>query len=198
MMLEFLLSGGLLFLSIGLLNRTREKIKMNNEKFLELDKVSSKIEAFFKDSDQSEKLNDIKKTLQNFCQSLPEQFSITFSLNLGIYDDEREKNIDVSEIGISFNGSDKSHLIRERYEFCRYIVKGNIVEIPFNYCPVCWGEWYHKKEGCPDCNSMIGKHIQYLVESNKCPNCIEGEISPENPKCDICAFNANFKDVVWH
>lgn len=77
---------------------------MNNEKFLEVNSISEKVDDLFDTLDQSGKLDFIKVALQKFSENLQEQYSITFNLTLDIFDATREQAIKISEVGISCNG----------------------------------------------------------------------------------------------
>ncbi|WP_061245517.1 hypothetical protein [Leptospira interrogans] len=172
---------------------------MNNEKFLEVNSISEKVDDFFDTLDQSGKLDFIKVALQKFSENLQEQYSITFNLTLDIFDATREQAIKISEVGISCNGGEQPYFVRAGDTFNRYLAKGNIVEIPHSYCPVCWAEWDFKRknQSCSKCDSIFGTDIKLLIDSNHCPQCSDGSISLEEPYCNQCEFYADPDIVVW-
>ncbi|EMF80929.1 hypothetical protein LEP1GSC188_3106 [Leptospira weilii serovar Topaz str. LT2116] len=172
---------------------------MNNEKFLEVSEISDKLDDFFVTLDESKKLDFIKDAFLKFSENLQERYSITCNLTLEIFDVEREQIIKISEVGISCNGGERPYVVRAGDSFVRYLAKGNIVEIPHSYCPVCWAEWDFKRkdQNCPKCDSKYGMEIKLLIDSNHCPQCSEGIVSLEEPYCKKCEFYADPEIVVW-
>ncbi|EQA63357.1 hypothetical protein LEP1GSC062_4330 [Leptospira alexanderi serovar Manhao 3 str. L 60] len=79
--------------------------------------ISEKIHDLFDTLDQSGKLDFIKTAFQKFSENLQEQYSITFNLTLDIFDAEREKAIQISEVGISCNGGERPYFCPSRRQF---------------------------------------------------------------------------------
>ncbi|PJD98628.1 MAG: hypothetical protein CK427_16915 [Leptospira sp.] len=173
---------------------------MNDEKFHELDAIGDKLHNKFEELKEKNEFKEIEKEIIKLLKSLPEKYSIEFGFNLGIFDSEREKSIEMYRVGINGFGKDgKTYQFSEGYKFNRYLVQGHIVEIPHNYCPQCWDEWDFKRKGssCSNCGVMFGKEVKLLIDYNECPNCDGGIVSQKNPNCNKCDFIAEEDLVIW-
>ncbi|EOQ87224.1 hypothetical protein LEP1GSC202_3663 [Leptospira yanagawae serovar Saopaulo str. Sao Paulo = ATCC 700523] len=173
---------------------------MNDEKFYELNAISENIHTKFEDLKEKGEIENIEFLIKNLLKKLPEKYSIEFSFNLSIFDSEREKSIEMLRVGINGLGNTaETYKFSESYKFNRYLVQGHIVEIPHNHCPNCWSEWDFKYLGssCSDCGVTLGKEVKLLIDSNECPNCESGKISPKKPHCDKCDFIAEDDLVIW-
>ena len=66
------------------------------------------------------------------------------------------------------------------------MVNGNIKKVPHDFCPECWREWGFKLKNhcCPECGIEMGKDVKILLDTDNCPNCEEGNVTLNKPKCD--------------
>lgn len=172
---------------------------MNDEKFIEADKIADYLYGEFVKLHDAGHLNELKNILQNFSKNLSERYSISTHITLDIFDSEREKQINIFQTGFSCIGNDKPYQTNAGDAFNRYMVNGCIVELPDSYCPNCWSEWGFKKFGqsCKSCDLIFGREIKLLLDTNECPNCKKGTISLKNPYCDSCEFYADPNLVIW-
>lgn len=173
---------------------------MNDEKFYELEAIGDAIHEKFESLHEKDEFKGIETEIQKLLKSLPERYSIEFSFQLNVYDSEREKSILMYKVGTTGSGVEgKTYLFSEGYQFNRYLSKGNIVEIPHNHCPECWGEWDFKTKGssCPECGVTFGEEVKFLIDSDECPRCHDGHVSQTSPHCDKCDFVAEDDMVIW-
>jgi len=84
--------------------------------------------------------------------------------------------------GINTTGGKEPYQISGDSSIHRYVVNGEICQIPHDYCPHCWGEWDFKLKNqvCSTCGYILGEQIKLLLDSDICPNCDEGKVSLKN------------------
>lgn len=172
---------------------------MGPEKFKEANKIVDSIANEVSGLHDTGHLDEVQKSLEHFCRNLDEKLSINVTINVNIFDEDREKSVELTEFGYSCNGGERAYPVSSREAFNRYKINNEIVEIPASYCPVCWSIWDFKEFGqsCRECNNTFGKEVKLLLDNNSCPDCGEGEITEWEPKCKNCGFYVDPKCVVW-
>ena len=172
---------------------------MNQENFQELDTIASIMSEKFQNLRESGALKEIEDGITELAQKLQERYSISLLLTLSIFDSERDNEIKIHETGINCFGKDSPHSVDGGDSYQRFVVTGNIVELPNGYCPSCWGEWDFKlfNPECPHCKIKLGVEVKLLLDTNECPHCCKGVISMNNPQCTHCDFVALPEIVSW-
>ena len=81
----------------------------------------------------------------------------------------------------------------------RYVVSGDICQVPHDYCPSCWGMWDFKDQDreCPSCGIVLGNEIKILLDTDICPHCENGKVSAANPECSKCGYKVDLDIVTW-
>jgi Zn-finger nucleic acid-binding protein len=81
----------------------------------------------------------------------------------------------------------------------RYVVRGDVVVVPHDHCPQCWGLWDFKElhPECPACGARMGEEVKLLLDTDCCPNCEEGKVTAGEPRCSECGFAVIPGHVVW-
>lgn len=71
--------------------------------------------------------------------------------------------------------------------------------VPHDRCPCCWAAWDFKDlhPECSGCGARLGSEVKFLIDSNVCPHCEKGTVTPADPKCSDCDFEMNPEHVAW-
>jgi hypothetical protein len=159
-----------------------------------VDEVAEQVSALI-DGDQ---LATIKQKLADISRCLCDDFSVTLEINLKISDPEG-LTLPLLQTGLTTSAG------AAPYEFTgdstpqRYVVYGDVVIVPHEYCPQCWGDWGFKDRHpkCPDCGIEMGEAVKLLLDSDCCPHCEKGKVTASQPKCTECDFSVNPEHVTW-
>lgn len=160
-----------------------------------VDDASTKAEEWL----QSESLFELRAALEKASASLSDAYQVTLDVTLGVFDDERDRTIDLVKLGWCFDNESPPYEASSASTPHRYLVDGKVYEVPHEYCPHCWSAWIMKFDQpvCPTCRYEMGKQIMQLLDNNLCPFCEQGEISLANPKCQKCENEVNPAFVAW-
>lgn len=173
---------------------------MEKELFEKVDKLADQIADKFDELDKKGIFSDIENKMNEICAKLPEKYSMAFRFMLHFSDNEKEKDIQIMDVGIGVFGHNKPYRITGGSSTPHtYIVGGNIRKVPHDYCPACWGSWDFKldKPICPSCGVSLGKEVKLLLDTDICPHCEKGKVSRKNPKCDMCGYKVDGVMVHW-
>jgi Zn-finger nucleic acid-binding protein len=166
---------------------------MQEKEFDKLDElaemVNDKIHELYKDGAFLEITNKIKKV----SQSIANNYSVTVDFQVNVFESTKEKSLRALTIGISSSGENSPYLAYGDSSPCRYLVGGDIIKVPHDYCPSCWGAWDFKLQNhtCPECGIEMGKDVKLLLDTDTCPNCEDGSVSLYKTKCDKCGFEVD-------
>jgi len=173
---------------------------METKKFDEIDQLSDDIYSDFEELHGKSFFADLERKLTGVCSDLDEKYSVSFTLNLDVFDSEREKKVDFLGCGIAcFGGKEPYKITAGPASTHRYIVNGEIKKFPHDYCPNCWAEWAFKLESktCPSCGITLGKGLQLLLDTDVCPYCEKGKVTKANPTCDRCGYVVDPNVIHW-
>lgn len=159
-----------------------------------LDSAADQLDALL-DSDGFQRLKD---AIQKISASL-ESMSVTLSCNIEIFDAERESSLRLLDMGITTADGDEPYRYEGDASFQRYVVSGDICQVPHDYCPSCWGMWDFKDQDreCPSCGIVLGNEIKILLDTDICPHCENGKVSAANPECSKCGYKVDLDIVTW-
>ena len=81
----------------------------------------------------------------------------------------------------------------------RYVLGGEILMLPHDHCPKCWGEWVSMgpTPHCSSCGLKLGEGCKLLLDSDVCPWCEKGTVTQFQPKCTACGFEVDPGKVTW-
>jgi len=141
----------------------------------------------------------VRQGLQDVSGKLPEKYSINLEINLTVFDDERGTDLPLIQSGLTTSDGKEAYLFTGDSSEHRYLVNGELCEVPHDYCPHCWGQWDFKLQNdtCPECEFTMGEEIKLLLDENICPNCEEGEVRRDQSICSKCGFEVDGKKVAW-
>jgi len=170
---------------------------MKAEEFKLVEQLSEQAEEVFEALLGSSELAGLREGLQKVSAKIP--FSLSVDFTLTVFDGEREQGIRLVTRSLCASGGDEPYLAPGDSTIHRYIVDGEICQVPHDYCPHCWAEWDFKlkHQTCPGCGYAMGRQVKLLLDSSVCPNCDEGEVSLAKPVCAKCGFVVDPRMIAW-
>lgn len=159
------------------------------------DALSEQCERWFASDD----LAAVREALCKLSALLPPTYSLSVDVELRVFDPERKQSLSLLTMGLCTSGGKEPYCTTGDSTIHRYIVGGEICELPHDRCPHCWGNWDFKLQhpACPQCGYSLGKEVRLLLDSDVCPHCEEGKISMSQPTCRKCGFRVDPAFVTW-
>ena len=159
-----------------------------------VDKVDEVVSHFF----DSEQCRELKEAVQQ-ASGLLKNKSVTVNLTFEVFDSERERGLTLLDTGLASSGGEEPYRCHADAATQRYVMEGEIGEVPNDHCPKCWNIW-DVKDGnpmCQVCGITLGDDIKILLDSDDCPHCGEGKVSMANPVCAKCGYQVDLDIVAW-
>ena len=148
----------------------------------------------------------LKQIVKRAVAILPEGYSVSLDITLNVFDPERGNVLPLSDTSLTASRNEEPYMAYGDCTPCRYLVNGEISEVPHDRCPNCWAGWSFKI-GTPDtppealecscCGYGLGEQIKLMLDRDVCPHCEKGKISMANPTCDQCGLTIDPKIVAW-
>lgn len=159
------------------------------------DAVSAQTERWF----ASAELVALKQALAKVSALLPSTYSLSVDVELRVFDPSRKQALTLLTTGLCTSEGKEPYGTTGDATIQRYVVGGEICELPHDRCPHCWGEWDFKLQHptCPQCGYALGKEVRLLLDSDVCPHCEEGKISTSQPSCRKCGVRVDPTFVTW-
>lgn len=154
----------------------------------------------------STQLDDLRAAIRKAAKSLPKEYCITFDIPLNVFDLDRGQSLPLLTTGLSSAADAEPYVHSGDSTPARYLVDGEICEVPHDRCPYCWGLWDFKighpdaskgKTSCSDCGYVIGEQVKLLLDNDVCPHCEEDKLTMANPNCKRCGLHIDPKFVAW-
>jgi hypothetical protein len=164
------------------------------------DKLSDEIAELFDQLDSEGRFNKIKELLKEATPYLPKDTSLTFDTLLQLRDNSANKpSIVYYEMGITTAQEGEPYVAYGTSTYTTYLLNGEPVRLPSDYCPNCWGNWDFKLKNhrCSHCGISMGKEVKILLDVNLCPHCEEGTMSSKQPICNKCGCEINPDFIYW-
>ena len=145
-----------------------------------------------------EALDGIKQKITALSEELA-SLSVTLELNVRVFDPDKERSLPLLQTGLSSSGGAAPYQVWEDSTPHRYVVDGDVVVVPHDHCPACWGGWgfKHRNPQCPECSICMGDRVKLLLDTDCCPMCEEGTVTSSEPRCSRCDFSVNPDHVNW-
>ena len=160
------------------------------------------VERFLSSSDA----DVLKQIVRKAAAILPEGCSVSLDITLNVFDSERGNVLPLSDTSLAGSGNDEPFMTYGDCTPCRYLVDGEIAEVPHGRCPNCWAGW-NFKIGTPDseaemsaclcCGYELGEQIKLMLDADRCPYCEKGTLSMANPACNRCGLAIDPRIVAW-
>ncbi len=147
------------------------------------------------ESDASE---EIRQTLAQLSEQL-NGLSVTLEMTVGVFDPERGNTLPLLQTGLSSTEGKSPYQTYADSTPMRYLANGEMTVVPHDRCPCCWAAWDFKDlhPECSSCGARLGSEVKFLIDSNVCPHCEKGTVTPAAPKCSDCDFEMNPEHVAW-
>ena len=91
----------------------------------------------------------LKQIVKRAVAILPEGYSVSLDVTLNVFDPERGNVLPLSDTSLTASANQDAYLAYGDCTPCRYLVDGEICEVPHDRCPNCWAGW-NFKIGTPD------------------------------------------------
>ncbi len=172
---------------------------MKENEFKCLDPLADQLDEEFDKWIASEALSDLKEALQQVSASLPATYSVELGLELRIFDSVRDRSLNLLNAGLSTSGGQEPYRTAGDSTIQRYVVDGEICQVPHDYCPHCWSVWDFKLKHstCAHCGYSLGNEVKLFLDTDVCPHCEQGTVSISNLTCDKCAITIDATFVTW-
>ena len=172
---------------------------MKPDEYQALDPVADALDVEFDAWVESPAMLALRKALEAAAAAMPEHFSLEVALELRVFDSKREKAIRLLTAGVTCFPGRKPYRSSGDSSSARYIVDGELCQLPHDYCPRCWGNWDFKLQHpeCPECGARLGSNLKLLLDSDLCPHCEKGRVSCTQLDCNECGFRINPEFVSW-
>lgn len=161
----------------------------------DVDEIEQRIESLL-DSDD---FSTITELLSKAAEKLPENMAMTLNVTLDVFDDDREASMQLMSTGIATDPGQEPYRCHGASAPQRYIVEGQICQVPHDICPHCWGDWMFKDKHrqCPTCGLRLGKEVMLLLDTDECPYCNKGKVSRAKPTCSECGYRVDMNIATW-
>jgi hypothetical protein len=172
---------------------------MKEKEFRRLQELA---DSLFAELDKLDEAGAWKKALQAMemtAADLPKPHSISFKFTLSVFDTDRDKEMTVLSAGFACSSEGKPFDATGDSTIHRYVVDGEICQVPHDYCPRCWGIWDFKFriEECPECAAILGEDVKLLLDTDVCPYCESGKVTINDPVCSECGYEVDPRKIVW-
>lgn len=160
-----------------------------------LDKLAESTERLLNSSEISE----LRGLLTKLGKILGERYTASLSLTVDVFDRVRERSLPVLQTGLTGFDQDEPYRFTDDCSPQKYVVDGEMQVVPHDRCPKCWGVWDFKfdRRSCRECGATLGKDVKLLLDADVCPNCEEGKVSLNQPRCPDCGYEVDVNLVVW-
>jgi len=171
---------------------------MQDDQFKLLDPIGDDIHDKFQQLLEKGEFDGILQRLREAAEELPDSYSVSFDVQLNVYDADRDRSMQLLDTGMNTDKADQYRVSADT-EPQKYLVHGQMCIVPEDYCPKCWGQWAFKLKNiqCPECGIRLGREIRLLIDDDVCPWCKEGSVSVDSPKCDNCDYEVDERMVAW-
>jgi hypothetical protein len=147
----------------------------------------------------SAQFKEIREALKQASATLPADYSIALEISFRIVDDNREEALSLFTTGLETSAGNDPYPTNGDCSVHRYVVNGEICQVPHDRCPNCWGDWEFKLQNpvCQCCGFEMGNQVKLLLDSDICPHCEQGTVTMTQPMCARCGFLVDQHGVTW-
>lgn len=159
-----------------------------------LDRLAEECEALL----ESDATAGLRQILQELSAAAPE-FAFDLLLTLQVGEESHRESLRLLTTGYSTAEGREPYVCYGDSTLTRYVVNGEICQVPHDQCPNCWSLWdvKMKHRTCSGCGLSLGREVKILLDSDVCPNCEEGKVTLQEPACTKCDFVVDGDVVTW-
>jgi hypothetical protein len=141
----------------------------------------------------------LQAAIRKASAALPPTYSVAINVELLVFDVDREQSLSLLTTGVNTSQGQAPYRTTGDSSIHRYIVGGEICEVPHDRCPHCWKDWDFKLQNptCPSCGYSLGKEVKLLLDRDICPYCERGRLSTQQLTCSECDFRIDPSYVAW-
>ena len=172
---------------------------MDRATFEAADKHVDRIAELVDEALGSPRFAELKRELAALSKAVGDRYSVDFTCLLNVFDGEAERGLSLLNTGLSCADGQEPYRSWGDSTAHKYIVDGEMMMVPHDHCPNCWGAWDFKfnHHTCPECGVSLGKEVTILLDSDICPSCERGKISSKEPTCGECGFDIDPSFITW-
>jgi ribosomal protein L37E len=172
---------------------------MKDWEFKSLDPLAETLSKQCENWFTSEELAALRDALRKVSALLPPSYSLSIDVELRVFDPNRQQSLSLLTRGLCTSEGKEPYGTTGDSTIHRYVVGGEMCELPHDRCPHCWGKWDFKLQHptCPQCGYSLGKEVRLLLDNDLCPHCEEGTLSLSQPTCPKCGFQVDAAFVTW-
>ena len=160
-----------------------------------LDEIATKLDELL-DSDQ---FAAVRLLLARLSETVGPRYSVNLNVCVEVFDPERPNALPLLNTGFSTSKGEAPYKTYGDSTPQKYVVDGEIQVVPHDHCPKCYGLWDFKLKNpsCSECGATLGREVKLLLDTDVCPFCEEGTVSPTVPECAKCGQRIDPGIVVW-
>lgn len=172
---------------------------MKEKDFDELELVTDSISELLKRKFEQGEFKEITTQLETLSRKLGEDRYLSFDFQIHLLDPNKENPLRVMSLAIGTSPDKEAFWGWGDSTPCRYVLEGKILKVPHDLCPGCWGEWGFKFQNhqCGSCGIELGKDVKVLLDTEVCPSCEKGKVTPQERTCDLCGFEVKPEFAYW-
>ena len=172
---------------------------MDKETFETIDPILDDVAEVANKLLKSAATDKLRSLLTNLNNTLGSRYLVSIHVNVTVFDTEKERCLPVLQTGFTGFDRDKPCRAIGGSSPQHYIVDGELLIVPHDRCPRCWGKWdfKHQNPSCSHCGASLGKEVKVLLDRDVCPNCEEGKVSLSHPRCRKCGVEVELGQVTW-
>jgi hypothetical protein len=172
---------------------------MDRESFESADPIIEQIAEMIDGVLDSAQVLEIRQSLVRLSEAVGPRYSVNLNVCVELFDPERSHPLPLLPTGISTSKGEGPYRTSCDSTPQQYLVEGEILIVPHDRCPRCYGIWdfKFKNRSCRECKATLGKEVKILLDTDICPYCEKGKVSLSSPVCDKCGFRIDPKLVDW-
>lgn len=172
---------------------------MERYKFEKIDPLVDKLAESIDELVGAEPWAAVKQQMADISAILGEKYSLTLEFILQVHDPEREHSLPLLQTGFSTTNGANPYQCWGDSTPHRYVLNGELLVVPHDLCPACWGNWDFKDlhPTCAQCGVSLGQQLKLLLDNDLCPHCEKSTVSASNPTCLRCGQSVNPVFIYW-
>ncbi len=172
---------------------------MDRSTFESADPILDEIAVTLDELLDSGAFSAVRLALVRLSEAVGARYSVNLNVCVDIFDEERPHALPLLTTGLSTSKGKPPYKTYGDSTPQKYVVNGDILVVPHDRCPKCYGLWDFKFKNptCSECGATMGQEVKLLLDTDVCPWCEEGKVSLIAPVCDKCGHRIDPTVVVW-